>query len=99
MRVNTLWRRFDAIYEKIGDIQENYLNSEDWQQLRAILLQESRPFPIAEQALNAAIIQLERDRVTPRSQGYTQQAVCNALNPYLDARIAIAAALMERAHK
>lgn len=73
--------------------EENYLVTQEWPALRSLLERESAPYPDAAIAIRGAIAHLER--VGRCRWEIVQQAIYTALGPYMDARVAIAEALMQ----
>lgn len=91
---NALIKRADRLLMAlVGDHQDNALDDLQWPILRELLLKEALPFPEAYLAIAEMVVQLERSgRV---SWDTAERAIYTALEPFMPARIAIAAALVQ----
>lgn len=103
-------RQLMTIRALVGAPPENYLLSDDWQEVKAFLLHTSLSFPEAHAAVQVVIARLESEQVSmrpypkgvwigriPGTARYTEQAVYDALKPFMDARIYIAEQMVELA--
>lgn len=70
---------------------ENYLDSPEYPQLLAVMRRVLPAYPEAQRATERAIVSM----VAPMSEAQVHEVLYGAIEPYMDARVAVAAALME----
>ena len=93
MTIENLHQRIDKMLVAIESRQQqNYVHSPEWHDIRSKMLVAIQPYQEAGIALKAAITQLESARDVTIHAAHV--AIARALHPFIDARIAVAAALI-----
>jgi|SRR5579885_292326 hypothetical protein len=97
--LSPLERRINLALAAIEQRQDkdNILKSPDWPLMRSTILLSAAPFPDASLAVTIAIAQLgQMQRCTEKTM---QDAIYKALEPFIEARVAVAGALVQIARE
>lgn len=89
--IDSLARQVQALQAKVSKPAANFLDNPEWPQILAVCRSVLPAYPAAYQATEQAIHAM----VAPMGWIQVREMLMRALVPYVDARIALAAALME----
>lgn len=94
MNINSATRRLNRLEEQLRPVPKEYATPKEIHELLAVLLSIVAPFPDAAHALTEAFAGLDQRR-PPIDWKDAHDVVVAALWPYMDARVAVAAAIVE----
>jgi hypothetical protein len=85
-----LSKQLHLIKMKVPRPDQNYLDSDEWPRILAVMRHALLPYPLALEALEQAVGRM----VAPMSWRQVHHLLYRAIEPYMDARIAAASSLM-----